>query len=156
MLYGFPRFSCPEICNKCSYMAISISVQNNNKCCCTDFDFCAKRTTETCCTDFASIFVKKDSHLLYGLPRNSCQIEQLPVASKTEPNYCMASWKSCQKAVVRSSRKSCQKLPWNVCQTLLYGLAETLPWNVCQAAASFSSLPRNLPCSLALLLSICS
>ena len=78
------------------------------------------------------------------LPRNLCW------------NCCTASWKSCQKDAVRPSRKSCQNLPWNVCQTLLYGLAELLPWNVCQAAVSFSSLSRNLPCSLSLLLPICS
>ena len=36
----------------------------------------------------------------------------------------------------------------------LYKSAQLLHWNVCQAAVSFSSLSKNLPCSLALLLSI--
>jgi len=120
-----------------------------------------------------SKFVPKDSrNLLYGICldfRATVQPLAVRPASKFVPNKtapllprnlcwncCTASWKSCRKAAVRPSSKTCQNLPWNVCQTLLYGLAELLPWNVCQAAVSFSSLLRNLPCSLALLLPICS
>ena len=118
-----------------------------------------------------SKFVPKDNRNLYGICldfRATVQPLAVRLASKFLPNkiapllprnlcwnYCTASWKSCQKAAVRPSRKSCpENLPFTVL-TQLYGLAEMLPWNVCQAAACFSLL-RNLLCSLALLLSICS
>lgn len=68
---------------------------------------------------------------------------------------CTASLESEPKLLYGPSRKSCPKSAFHCVLTLLYGLAETLYWNVCQATTSFS-LSRNLPFSLALLLSICS
>ena len=126
-----PRFSCPEIYNKCSCTASSKFVQTTINTAVQNLYFCAKNAAELCCTEqpsAASIFVPN-----------------LVVQPVVRP-YCMTSF----------FRKPCPKiLPFTVL-TQLYGLAEMLPWKVCQAAASFSSLPRNLPCSLALLLSICS
>ena len=46
-----PRFSCPEICNKCSCTASSKSVQTTINTAVQNLDFCAKNTTELCCTE---------------------------------------------------------------------------------------------------------
>ena len=131
MLYRSPQFSCPEICNKCSCMASSKSVQIAINAAVQNLDFRAKNTAKLCCTEQPSAA--------------SISVLNLVVRPAVRPYY-----------TTSFSRKPCPKiLPFTVL-TQLYGLAEMLPWKVCQAVASLSSLPRNLPCSLALLLSICS
>ena len=110
--------------------------------------------------------------LLYGnLPRFLCQQSATGCTACLEKRAAKNSSFSleiCAQKMVRLPWKTCHKLLYGFClgnraksalncvQTLLYGLAEIWPWNVCQGAASFSSLLRNLPCSLALLLPICS
>ena len=123
--------------------------QNSNKCCCTDLEIHAKRQQKLA---------------VRNLPRFPCNGTPLAIrpASEFVPNQIapLMPRNLCKFAVRPAVRPSFLKnraknLPHCVLN-LLYGLAEMLPWNVCQAVASFSSLPRNLPCSLALLLSICS
>ena len=50
---------------------------------------------------------------------------------------------------------SAQRTTWKLV-FLLFWFCWRAAWYVCQTAASFSFLSRNLPCSLALLLPICS
>jgi len=115
---------------------------------------------------------KKTAIQLYGfLPRKACQgtatccmasLEkranklQIFCSSSSVLTCYMASLESEPKLMYSLSRKSCPNFAFHCVLTQLYGLAEMLPWNVCQAATSFSSLSKNLPCFLALLLSICS
>ena len=121
---------------------------------------------------FLNFCVEKTAiHLYIFLPRKVCQgtvtyfmtsLEkhaskiQIFCSSISMLSCCMASLESEPKMLYDLSRKSCPKSAFHCVLTQLYRIAETLPWNVCQAAASFSSLSKNLPCSLALLLSICS
>ena len=81
-----PRFSCPKICNKCSCTTSTKSMQTAINAAVQNLDFCAKNTTELCCTESTLIFVQEDSHLLYGLPRNSCQLNQPSATSISVPN----------------------------------------------------------------------
>ena len=121
---------------------------------------------------FSSISVQKTTVRLYRfLPRKACQgtatfcTTSLEKCASKLQIFCSsisvltcstASLKFEPKLLYGLSRKSCPKYAFHCVLTQLYGLAEMLPWNVCQAATSFSSLSRNLPCSLTLLLSICS
>jgi len=132
----------------CQITALNAAVRLPRKACTLSknlmYDFCLEmraKGTATCCT--ASL--EKCARKL-----------QLFCSSISVLTCCTTSLEFEPKLLYDLSRKSCpENLPFTVL-TQLYGLAEMLPWNVCQAAASFSSLPRNLPCSLALLLSICS
>ena len=121
---------------------------------------------------FPRFLCRKTTVQLYGfLPRKVCQgtatyctasLEkrasklQIFCSSISVLTCCTASLESEPKLLYGLSRKSCPKSTFHCVLTQLYELAETLPWNVCQAAASFSSLSRNISCSLALLLSIFS
>ena len=95
-------------------------------------DLCAKKPAVPLYR-FASICVPRYSHLLYGfLLLDFCAL------------------------AVRISKKLWPISVFHCVLTQLYGFAKMLPWNVCQVATSFSFLSKNLPCSFAILLSICS
>ena len=105
---------------------------------------------------YASIFVPAISYRLYGLSRKACSKNSNFSLEICAQKMVRLPWKTCHKLLYGFCLGNRAKSALNCVQTLLYGLAEIWPWNVCQGAASFSSLLRNLPCSLALLLPICS
>ena len=76
--------------------------------------------------------------------------------SKQDSNKCCTASVLCAEKSANCSSIFVQKSAFHYVLNQLYKSAQLLPWNVCQAAVSFSSLLRNLSCSLALLLPICS
>ncbi len=76
--------------------------------------------------------------------------------SKQDSNKCCTTSVLCAEKSANCSSIFVQKSAFHYVLNQLYKSAQLLPWNVCQAAVSFSSLLRNLSCSLALLLPICS
>ena len=76
--------------------------------------------------------------------------------SKHDINKCCTASVLCAEKSANCSSIFVQKSAFHYVLNQLYKSAQLLPWNVCQAAVSFSSLLRNLSCSLALLLPICS
>ena len=76
--------------------------------------------------------------------------------SKQDSNKCCTASVLCAEKSANCSSIFVQKSAFHYVLNHLYKSAQLLPWNVCQAVVSFSSLLRNLSCSLALLLPICS
>ena len=154
MLCVFPWKTCPEIITLISAIRPPLFACRTTinavvrppwnacsciKCCCMEIclDFCASNQQQA--VRPASVCVQQNNKLL---PQNLCQ-KSVRLPRKT-----------CHKLLYGFCLGNCAKSSLNCVPTLLYGLAEILPWNMCQAAASFSSLLRNVSCSFALLLPI--
>ena len=156
MLYGFLDFRA-QICSlKCCCVDCLEKRASCHKCCCTVFLNFRAEKQQSCCTDFCLEICANVQPLAVRPPFKNVPAKQLLCSSIFVPTCCTAFLETEPKLLYGFSRKSCPKSAFHCVLTLLYGLAETLLWNVCQSATSLSSLPRNLPCSLALLLPICS
>ena len=150
---GENQFKSSFLFLKMLFTVRNIQQKNIKKTFTTYLVFCASQPTRKLATSKTKqkYCYTASSKSIIRPRQNSCTASLKPLYDLLQI-CCTAS----SKSVVWPPWKSCPNITFCCVLTQLYGFAKVLLWNVCQATAYFSSLSRNLPFSLALLLSICS